>query len=204
MIDKKCSNLCSRVRWDFFCWDFFSWLPCLIKNLLIRDTRRWLPSRQITCVQCGEVIHNNSFDILKLPPQKFTYENATIRFALCYRQIKLFSLLIPVWRSEIVQAREAKFFDLVKTSLSYPLSSMGKVVLSTPSVNSRRISLLSSSVEASISSQTASPALQMMRYCSDFNMGILSLIPLSSWCSEVVFCSMLVWNCIQTVFELAA
>ena len=59
-------------------------------------------------------------------------------------------------------------------------------------------------VEASISSQTASPALQMMRYWSDFNIGMLSLIPLSSLCSEVVLSSILVWNCIQIVFELAA
>ena len=44
----------------------------------------------------------------------------------------------------------------------------------------------------------------MMRYWGDFNIGMLSLIPLSSWCSEVVFYSILVWNCIQIVFELAA
>ena len=139
---------------------FHKQLPCLIKNLLIRDTRRWLPSRQITCVQCKEVIDNNGFDILKLPRQRFTYAKATVRFPICYRQVKL-----SVWRSEEVQARETKFFHLLRASLSYPLSSMDKVILSTPSVNSRRISLLSSSVEASISSQTASPAVQMMRYC---------------------------------------
>ena len=112
MIDKKCSNLYSRVRWDFFSdlylkdrWDFFNWLPCFIKNLLTRDTRRWLPSRQITCVQCGEVIDNDSFDIPKLPPQRFTYAKTTLRVTICYRQVKLFSLLLPVWRSESASMR---------------------------------------------------------------------------------------------------